>query len=148
MRRPADDPDPEPPEPDPEREPPVEPGSRRDLARRIDRRYVQGELVVVARGRNQAEADLIANLLLEQGVPSLVRRSSAFDVPEMLAAGQRDVLVPSSGERVAREMLLQSGIGGRETAPSGPPPGRLLAGLLAGTAVVALVVWLGSLLAG
>lgn len=147
MRRPADDPDPEPPEPDPEREPPVEPGSRRDLARRIDRRYVQGELVVVARGRNQAEADLIANLLLEQGVPSLVRRSSAFDVPEMLAAGQRDVLVPRSGERVARETLL---LVEQPEAPHAPvvAPGRLLAGLLAGVAAVAAIIWIGSLLVG
>ena len=43
--------------------------------------------MTVAMGRNQAEADLIANLLLEEGIPSLVRRSAGADVPEMLAAG-------------------------------------------------------------
>ena len=50
--------------------------------RKIERRYTEGDLVRVAGGRNQAEADLIAGLLLEEGIPSLVRRSPAADVPE------------------------------------------------------------------
>ncbi len=60
---------------------------RQERARKIKRQYSEGELVTVATGRNQAEADFIANLLLEEGVPSLVRRSRGFDVPDMLAAG-------------------------------------------------------------
>ena len=51
-------------------------------------------LVRVAGGRNQAEAELIQGLLLEEGVPSVLRRTAGFDVPDYLAAGPRDVLVP------------------------------------------------------
>jgi len=117
---------------------------RQERARKIQPQYTEGDLVVVATGRNQAEADFISNLLLEEGVPSLVRRSRGFDVPDMLAAGPRDVLVPRSGEATAREVLLQSELhdaGG----PSGPRPARLLAGLLAAVALVGLIVWVGSL---
>ncbi len=71
--------------------------ARHERARKIRRQYSEGDLVVVATGRNQSEADFISNLLLEEGVPSLVRRSRGFDVPDMLAAGPRDVLVPALG---------------------------------------------------
>lgn len=121
---------------------------RRERARKIKRQYSDGDLVVVATGRNQAEADFISNLLLEEGVPSLVRRSRGFDVPDMLAAGPRDVLVPLSGETTAREVLLQVELHDRRGEPAGPSPGRLLAGLLAAVAVVGLVVWIGSLIQG
>ena len=59
----------------------------------------------VACARNQAEAELLQGLLLEEGMPSLVRRSGGFDVPDFLAAGPRDILVPSSGVDAAREIL-------------------------------------------
>lgn len=116
---------------------------RRASARKINRAYAEGELVTVATGRNQAEAELIAGLLLEEGVPSLVRRSRGFDVPEMLAAGPRDVLVPRSGEQVARQALLQADLDDGPPPP-GPSPGRVLAVLLVGVALVALIVWLGA----
>ena len=45
----------------------------------------------VAGARNQAEAEFIQGLLLEEGVPSMLRRTRGFDVPDMLAAGPRDV---------------------------------------------------------
>jgi hypothetical protein len=121
---------------------------RQVRARKIKPQYTEGDLVVVATGRNQAEADFISNLLLEEGVPSLVRRSRGFDVPDMLAAGPRDVLVPISGEPTAREVLLQVELGDRATGPAGPPPARLFAGLLVAVGVVALIVWIGSLLSG
>lgn len=120
-------------------------GELRERARKIHRPYSEGELVTVATGRNQAEADFIANLLLEEGVPSLVRRSRGFDVPDMLAAGPRDVLVPHSGEAAAREILLQAELGDRGGA-AGPSPRALLIGLLIAVAVVALVIWVGWLL--
>jgi hypothetical protein len=63
-------------------------------ARKIKPEYTEGQLVRVAGGRNQAEAELIQNLLLEEGVPSVLRRAAGFDVPDFLAAGPRDVLVP------------------------------------------------------
>ncbi|HWM08276.1 MAG TPA: hypothetical protein VNO82_03000 [Solirubrobacteraceae bacterium] len=46
-------------------------------------------------------------MLLEEGVPSLVRRTGGFDVPDFLAGGPRDILVPASGAETARELLGQ-----------------------------------------
>ncbi len=74
-------------------------------ARKVHPPYAEGELVRVARAANQPEAELIAGLLLEAGVPSLSRRAGGFDVPDFLAAGPRDVLVPAGGADVAREVL-------------------------------------------
>jgi hypothetical protein len=74
-------------------------------ARKVRPGYAEGPLVRAAWARNQAEADLIQGLLLEEGIPSLARRSGGFDVPDFLAAGPRDVLVPSSGADAAREIL-------------------------------------------
>jgi hypothetical protein len=101
----------------------------------------EGKLVRVAGARNQAEAEFIQGLLLEQGVPSVLRRSAGFDVPDFLAAGPRDVLVPQSGVITAREVLLEAELISAE--PAGPPvsPVRLLIGLLVALAVGALVVW-------
>lgn len=66
------------------------------------------EFVVVARAQNEAEAQFIESLLADAGVPALIRRSAGFDVPDFLAAGPRDVLVPASAEAIARDVLLQT----------------------------------------
>jgi hypothetical protein len=119
--------------------------ARQERARKIKPQFAEGELVYVVGARNQAEGEFIQGLLLEEGVPSLLKRSAGFDVPDFLAAGPRDVLVPASGVMAAREVLLQA-----ELISSDPvdrrvvAPGRLLAGLLAGLAVVLLVIWLGT----
>jgi uncharacterized protein YbaR (Trm112 family) len=115
---------------------------RHERARKIKPQLAEGRLVRVAGARNQAEAEFIQGLLLEEGVPSLLRRSAGFDVPDFLAAGPRDVLVPLAGLTTAREVLLQA-----ELISSEPPrpvvvPARLLAGLLAALGLGALVVWL------
>ena len=116
---------------------------RQRQARKIKPQLAEGALIRVAGGRNQAEAEFIQALLLEEGVPSLLRRSAGFDVPDFLAAGPRDILVPQSGVSTAREILLQAEL--IEAEPVGLPvaPVRLLAGLLAALAVGALIVWLG-----
>jgi Putative prokaryotic signal transducing protein len=77
----------------------------RARARKVHPPYAEGELVRVATAQNQPEAELIQGLLLEEGVPSLVRRSGGFDVPDFLAAGPRDILVPRGGEEAARAVL-------------------------------------------
>ena len=118
---------------------------RQERARKIKPQYAEGALVRVAGGRNQAEAELIQGMLLEEGVPSLLRRAAGFDVPDFLAAGPRDVLVPESGAAVARQVLLESELASDEPpsrAATPTPPLRLLAGLLIALAVVALVAWL------
>ncbi len=116
---------------------------RHERARKIKPQYAEGELVLAAGARNQTEAEFIQGLLLEEGVPSTLRRTRGFDVPDMLAAGPRDVMVPESGYVTAREILLQSDIVG-EDAPPETPPLRVLAGLLGGVVLVALIAWLGT----
>ena len=74
-------------------------------ARKVRPGYAEGPLVRAAWARNQAEAELVQGLLLEEGIPSLARRSGGFDVPDFLAAGPPDILVPSSGLDAAREIL-------------------------------------------
>ena len=64
----------------------------RERARKVLPRYSEGPLVKVGSARNQAEAEMLENLLLEEGIPSLIRRSGGFDVPDFLAAGPRDIL--------------------------------------------------------
>jgi hypothetical protein len=111
-------------------------------ARKIDPRYTEGELVRVAGGRNQAEAELIQGLLLEEGIPSMLRRTAGFDVPDFLAAGPRDVLVPESGSDAARELLSVARLGPRGGAPARPNPLALLAVVGLGGAGAALLAWL------
>ena len=114
-----------------------------ERARKIKPQYAEGDLRRVAGARNQAEAEFIQGLLLEEGVPSMLRRSAGFDVPDFLAAGPRDVMVPASGVDAAREALLQADLLEPE-ASYRPPPFKLLAGLLLACALVALIVWLGT----
>ena len=117
-------------------------------ARKIDRRYTEGELVRVAGGRNQAEAELIQGLLLEEGVPSILRRSAGFDVPDFLAAGPRDVMVPQAGAAAAREVLLEADMAPAERQQEQRSPVRLGAVVLGGGALTALVAWALIQLAG
>jgi hypothetical protein len=112
-------------------------------ARKINPVYTEGELVRVAGGRNQAEAELIQGLLLEEGVPSILRRTAGFDVPDYLAAGPRDVLVPQAGAEAAREVLLQNDLAPRTAeGPSRPNPVLLGATIALGGAAAALIAWL------
>ena len=85
---------------------PAPASARQERARKIKPQYAEGELVRVARAQHQAEAELIQGLLLEEGIPSMTKRSGGFDVPDFLAAGPRDVLVPSSGAEAARDALM------------------------------------------
>ena len=116
---------------------------RHERARKIKPQYAEGDLVRVAGGRNQVEAEFIQGLLLEEGVPSTLRRTAGFDVPDFLAAGPRDVLVPESGVLTAREVLLESDLGAGPPA-AGPAPLKLLAGLIGGLALLSVVAWLVS----
>jgi hypothetical protein len=122
-----------------------------ERARKIDPRYSRGPLVPVAGARQQPEAEMIQGLLLEAGVPSLVRRSAGFDVPDFLAAGPRDILVPESGVEAARAMLLESGLESRMTAAGRPDPRQValvVGGIFGAGGFVALVVWIITQVAG
>ena len=121
-------------------------GERHERARKIKPQFTEGRLVRVAGARNQAEAEFIQGLLLEEGVPSMLRRSAGFDVPDFLAAGPRDILVPEAAVPTAREVLLQGELISDEPPTRVVAPGRLLAGIVAALVIGALVVWLLSLL--
>jgi hypothetical protein len=117
----------------------------REWALKVNPIYSQGELVRVAFTRNQAESDLVQNILLEEGIPSMARRTRGFDVPDFLAAGPRDVLVPESGAAAARDVLREADVA--ETIEpvqpgAGAPPLRLLLAVLGGGAFAAFVAWL------
>jgi len=79
-----------------------EASERQRRARKIKPQYTEGELVKVARAQNLAQAEFIAGLLLEEGIPSMLRGSIAGYAPVI---GTRDVLVPESGAEAAREAL-------------------------------------------
>ena len=112
----------------------------------IDPEYTRGELVRVAGGRNQAEAELIQNLLLEEGIPSIVRRTAGFDVPDYLAGGPRDVLVAESAVPAARQMLLEADLAPQEftedDAQSLVKTTFLVVGLVAAAMLLVYVLWL------
>ncbi len=76
--------------------------ARQIEARKIRPEYADGELVKVARAENLVQAEFIAGLLLEEGIPSMLRGSIAGYAP---VTGGRDVLVPESGAEAAREAL-------------------------------------------
>jgi hypothetical protein len=111
-------------------------------ARKLKPQLTEGKLVHATGAHNQAEAEFIQGLLLEEGVPSMVRRSAGFDVPDFLAAGPRDVLVPEAALSTAREVLLQAEIISAEPSRPVVVPVRLLAGLLGALAIGLLIMWL------
>ncbi len=114
-------------------------------ARKIRPQYARGELRKVAGGRNLSEAELIQGILLEEGIPSLLKRSRGFDVPDFLAAGPRDVMVAESGYEAAHELLADHELAARDPVPGEMPgigsPMKLAAGLLAAAALLTLVVF-------
>ena len=113
-------------------------------ARKIDPSYTEGNLVRVAGGRNQPEAEMIQGLLLEEGIPSILRRSAGFDVPDFLAAGPRDVMVPESGAEAARELLNQAELAPPAGAGAGarPNPVKLVVAIVLGGGAAALIAYL------
>jgi len=116
--------------------------ARHQRMRKVKPQLSEGELVKVAWARNEAEGEFIQGLLLEEGVPSMLRRSAGFDVPDFLAAGPRDVMVPISGAQTAREVLLQADVVRPDGGSRPVDPRRLLIGLTAALVIGALLVWL------
>jgi hypothetical protein len=119
-----------------------------EKARKVKPEYTGGDPVKVGYAANLAEAQLIQGILLEEGIPSFERRSRGFDVPDFLAAGPRDILVPGAAAEAARELLADTGEQPqlRDGTATGERPLRLLAGILVALALGALFVWLVSLL--
>ncbi len=106
--------------------------------RKIKPQYAEGTLVRVVGAANLTEAEFIQGMLLEEGVPSTLRRTMGFDVPDMLAAGPRDIMVAASGHAVAREVLLQAELVGDEPL-RGTPPMQVVKFMVVAIVVVALI---------
>ncbi len=127
-----------------------------ERARKIKPQFTDGRLVTVASARHQAEAELIQGLLLEEGVPSMLRRSAGFDVPDMMFAGPRDMLVPESGVQTAREVLATAehyvpapqGATVHTTTRSTRTLALVLAGVLAVAGLSPVAIWLWGQLSG
>ena len=115
-------------------------------ARKINPEFAQGEPVRIAYARNQAESDLVQNILLEEGIPSMARRTRGFDVPDFLAAGPRDVLVPQSGAEQARALLREADVAETIESPAAIPgaghQARIILAVLGGGLFAALIAWL------
>ena len=48
---------------------------------------------------------MLADILRQEGIPVLVRRSGGVDVPDMLAGGARELLVPASHALEAHALI-------------------------------------------
>lgn len=111
-------------------------------ARKVKPQYTGGRQVRVASAGNQAEAELIQGILLEEGIPSVQRRMRGFDVPDFLAAGPRDILVPEAGAEAAQELLVDLRGGEPQSAGTGDTrPLRLAVGVLVAFAGAAALIW-------
>ena len=75
---------------------------RQRRARKIKPQYTEGKLVEVARAGDQPQAEFIANLLLEEGIPCVVRNAIAGYSPMI---GSHAVMVPESAAQAASEAL-------------------------------------------
>jgi hypothetical protein len=119
-----------------------------ERARKVKPQYLGGDLVKVGWASNQAEAELIQGLLLEEGIPSVLRRTRGFDVPHFLAGGPRDVLVSQSAYEPARELLTTADVVSGNCADPGAAltgariaPARLAAWILAAAAGATAIVY-------
>jgi len=99
---------------------------------------------------------MIQGLLLEGGIPSVLKRTRGFDAPEFAASGPHDVMVDSDVAQKARGLLDETMIesedefrqevaeesrlsrpGGTETSPA-----RLALWVAAAFLAAVIVVWL------
>jgi hypothetical protein len=117
-----------------------------ERARKVRPQFAHGDLIRVTGARNLADGEMIQSILLDNGIPSMLRRTRGFDVPDFLAGGPRDVLVPESGYEAARDLLAGTQMLTTEPAPEGLPgvgsPARLAVGLIAAVGIAAVVVYL------
>jgi hypothetical protein len=110
---------------------------------RLRPEYAQGELVVVTTARHPAEAEMLREMLLAEGIPSLVRPGRTFDPRFLPGAGPHEVLVRESGYEPAYELVHGEPPGLRPPASrSRPEAGNLLAIVLIVAGLLALLVWL------
>ncbi|MGD9736794.1 MAG: DUF2007 domain-containing protein [Solirubrobacterales bacterium] len=117
-----------------------------------------GKLVKVAFARNQSEAELLQGLLLDSGIPSVLKRAGGFDNPDFLAAGPHDVWVNVQHEEEAKRVLAETMVAdegeGEERLEleeerrlargesGGPSPARLALWVLAAAIGAVILIWI------
>ena len=74
---------------------------------RSNRKDRDPDPVAVFFAANQAEAEMVEGILASEDIPCLIQRTGSADVPDFLAAGRRQILVPAAAEQRARELLAQ-----------------------------------------
>src|SRR4029079_10728333 len=62
-----------------------------ERARKVRPQYARGELVRVTGSRNLADGEMIQGILLDHGIPSLLRRARGFDMPGFSSPHRHDV---------------------------------------------------------
>lgn len=63
------------------------------------------KMVRVHVARHQPELELLVSMLRAADIPCRAQRTPGFDVPDLLAAGPRDILVPEHLELDARNVI-------------------------------------------
>ncbi len=117
-----------------------------------------GKLVKVGFARNQSEAEMLQGLLMESGIPSILKRAGGFDNPDFLVAGPRDIWVNKEHAHEARRILEETMTEGdgeseeraelegeaRLRATGGEPmsPGRLALWVIGGFVAAVIVIWI------
>ncbi|MGH2980024.1 MAG: hypothetical protein ACRDLQ_10380 [Solirubrobacterales bacterium] len=110
---------------------------------RLRPEYAQGGLVAVTTVGNPAEAEMLREMLLAEGIPSMVRLARSLDPRFLPGGGPHEVLVRESGYEAAYQLVHgelpepQS-----PTSRFGPEPGNLLAVVLIALGLIAAVIWL------
>jgi hypothetical protein len=115
-----------------------------------------GKLVKVGFARNEAEAEMLQALLLQSGIPSILKRAAGFDNPEFLASGPRDIWVNKEHAQDARDLLaetltesegeereeLEGEAALRRSGGEPTSPARLALWLAVAFAVAVLLIWI------
>lgn len=105
--------------------------------------YTHGDPVTVTTVGHVAEGEMLRGMLLEEGIPSMVRPAQAFAIPQALGTGPHEVLVPESAYEAAYQ-LVHGELPQRPHpgSRSRPEPGNLLAVVLTVLGLLAFLVWL------
>jgi hypothetical protein len=118
-----------------------------------------GKLVRVAYARNQSEAELLQGLLLDSGIPSVLKRAGGFDNPDFLAAGPHDIWVNVAHEEEAKRLLAETIVADEDPEEEerreleaerrlargegvGPSPGRLALWVSAAAVAAVALIWI------
>jgi hypothetical protein len=76
-----------------------------ERARKVRPQYAHGDLLRVTGARSIADGEMIQSILLDHGIPSMLRRTRGFDVPDFLAGGPREVFVRTEDHARAAELV-------------------------------------------